>query len=165
MEYERNSADARVDHIRGNAVETEQRLKEKYSDNLELMKKNQEQQLNDLRVAMTKDKNEALAQLRSQAQEKEVGHQQQVEDIVSKYEKRIAELNDQFVREKRARDLREKQVVEGLKKSADQQIEALKVQYEEKNKQTTVAHQTEIREVSRRHKEQIDNIMSNAKKS
>lgn len=163
--YQRDHADRRVNHIKQESNLKDARLREKYNGNLEMMREAYENEIRELRLAAEKDKNEAVVQLKDQMQRKEVEHRRQMADVVAKYEKRLGELNDQFMREKRLRDNREKQLIEQLKKGQEAQIEALRLKYEEQSRQANAQHERELRDVTRRHKEQVDNIMSTIKKT
>lgn len=163
--YKSDSADNRVLTVREKALQEEKRLREKYQANLEVLKEGHESETKDVRFVMEKDKNNSLLTLKDEIQKKEGDHQRQMATLTGKYEKRIAELNDQFVREKRLRDNREKQLVTDLKRAQDSQLEAVKLKYEEANKATNAQHSKEMQDVTRRQKDQIDNIMSISKKA
>jgi hypothetical protein len=163
--YQMSQADTRIKNIRDQSYENEMRLKERYSQNLNVMDKTNDEESRKARLELLKQKDDAVMNVHRQMQESDTEHQQKVNDLVTNYEKKIGALNDQFVREKRLRDNREKQLVETMKKSSEAEKAAMKVQYEEHNRQANTQHEKEMREVTRRHKEQIDNIMATIKKS
>lgn len=163
--YKSDTADTRVMSVREKSLEDEKRLRENYEANLEVLKEGHESETKDVRFGLIKEKNDSMTSLKSEIQKKEGDHQRQMATLTGKYEKRIAELNDQFVREKRLRDNREKQLVSELKRGQDSQLEAVKLKYEEQNKATTAQHSKELQDVTRRQKDQIDNIMSISKKA
>lgn len=165
VESEKLRADTRIEDLMENTYSKEERLKRVYEENLSIMKRKHEDEVREMRIGLIEDKDTAVQSVKERAQEKELVHQRQIEDTVKKYEKRIAELNDQFVREKRLRDNRERQLVESLKKASDSEKEAIALKYAEINKQANVEHQKEMREVSERHKNQVDHIMTIAKKT
>ncbi len=164
-EYQKDLADNRVNTVRVNSQQNEKRLEENYGANINVLKEGYEKQIKDLRLASQEEKAEAIAQMKTIIQKKETDHQAATQVLMQKYEKRISELNDQFMREKRLRDNREKQLVTDLKKSQASELEAVKMKYENQNQQTIAQHDKELQDVTRRHKEQVDNIMSASKKS
>jgi hypothetical protein len=164
-QYQREQTDARISNIRQDANQSEDRLRNNYASNIDVLKEGFEAQLRDVRLAAEKDKGLTVKAMKEEFVKKEVDHQNLLQQTVAKYEKRIGELNDQFVREKRLRDNREKQLVEQLKRGQDAQVEAVRLKYEEQNKAANIQHEKEMRDVTRRHKDQVDNIMSTVKKS
>jgi len=164
-EYHRENADRRVATVRDESLNNEQRLRGKYSDNITVLREGYENEIRELRIAMLEERRALEANLKAEIQKQNVQGEREKQDIVSKYEKQIKDLNDQFVREKRLREQREKQLTEEVDRSKEREKDRLRAQYAEKNKQVVAQHSQEIRDVTRRHKEQIDNIMSNAKKA
>lgn len=163
--FKSDTADSRVLSVREKSLEDEKRLRETYKANLDVLKEGHEAETKDVRFGLLKEKNDSVTTLKTEIQKKEGDHQRQMATLTGKYEKRIAELNDQFVREKRLRDNREKQLVTDLKRAQDSQLEAVKLKYEEQNKAATAQHSKEMQDVTRRQKDQIDNIMSISKKA
>lgn len=164
-EQQKSQADNRVTNIREDSFQAEERLKKTYEQNLELMKKEHAQEIRDLRLQTTIERDKALQSIRAQVGQDTVEKEQKMQETIQKYEKRIADLTDQFTREKRLRDNREKQLIESLSKGKEAEKEALVMKYAKKNQQTEQQHQKELQEISRRHNEQVNNIMSSVKKT
>ncbi|MEK6556422.1 MAG: hypothetical protein AABZ31_14330 [Bdellovibrionota bacterium] len=164
-EFKELATEGRVDLIRNDSITKEKRLRENFQTSVEMLKENKENEAREQRAVQEKDKILAVQGLREQLQRTEGEGQQKLADLTSKYEKRISELNDQFVREKRMRDAKEKQLVTELKKANDAQVEAVKMKYEDQNRQTQAKYEKEIKDVTRRNKDHIDNIMSVSKKA
>lgn len=164
-EYKDNTADARVMSVRERSIKDTERLRDNFVSNLDVLKEGNAAETKELRMNAEVDKQKAVAALKEQITKKEGEHQLQMAAVTSKYEKRIAELNDQFTREKRLRDNREKQLVTDLKRNSEAQIESVKLKYEEANKAQVANQQKELQDTNRRHKDQIDNIMSISKKA
>jgi hypothetical protein len=164
-EFQELATEGRVGLIRSDSINREKRLRENFETNVDLIKETKDNQSREQRETQEKEKIAALQGLREQLQRTEGESQQKLADLTAKYEKRIAELNDQFVREKRMRDAKEKSLVAELKKTNDTQVEAVKIKYEDQNRQTQAKYEKEIKDVTRRNKDHIDNIMSVSKKA
>ena len=164
-EFQELATQGRVDQILNDSQTKEKRLRENFSSNVEVLKEGYQVESREQRLALEKEKSQTVKTLKEQLQRTEGENQQKLADLTSKYEKRISELNDQFVREKRLRDQREKQLVAELKRAHESQVEAVKAKYEEQNRQTVAKHDKELKDVTRRNKENIDNIMSISKKA
>jgi hypothetical protein len=164
-EFQELATESRVGLIRNDSINREKRLRENFETNVDMIKEAKDSQAREQRETQEKEKIAALQGLREQLQRTEGEGQQKLADLTAKYEKRIAELNDQFVREKRMRDAKEKSLVTELKKSNEAQLEAVKIKYEDQNRQTQAKYEKEIKDVTRRNKDHIDNIMSVSKKA
>lgn len=164
-DYHKENADTRIDRIREESFVNDARQREVYDRNVEELKRGHAEEVIQLRLNMNKEKVEQLAAMKAQIQKQEVEHTRKLEDVVQKYEKRIADLNDQFTREKRLSGNREKQLTEALSRASDQDKENLKIKYEEKFQQTLQQHNDEKRRMAISHKEQVDNIMSQVRKA
>lgn len=163
--YTAEKAEERINRIRSGANVNEQKLRENFQANIDVMKQASDEEKREVRMAITKDKNTALQMMKEQAQKQEIEHQRKVTDIISKYEKRISDMNDQIMREKRLRDQREKTLISNLRKQHQNEIDALKLQQEDQNKQAKVAHEREMRDTSRRNQEKLDEVLRAVKKS
>jgi hypothetical protein len=106
-----------------------------------------------------------LQALKLQTQKQEVDHNRRLQDVVSKYEKRIGDMNDQFVREKRLRDNREKQLIKDLQRKHESEKEALQAKYQAQSTQTQLAHEREMQDTNRRSQEKLDEVLSSLKKT
>ena len=164
-DYHKENADTRINKIREETFANDARQREVYDRNIEELKKGHQAEIQQLRLNMNKEKQDQLAAMKMQIQKREVEHTRKLEDTVAKYEKRIADLNDQFTREKRLSTNREKQLTDSLKRAADTEKDILRVKYEEKHQQSLQQHNDEKRRMATSHKEQIDNIMSQARKA
>ena len=164
-DYQRNSADKRINRIRENSFVENDRQYDAYKKNIEEMKKIHKKDMQQARLSMEKEKTKQVAALKTQIQKAEVEHSRVMDSTVQKYEKRIAELNDQFTREKRLSGNREKQLTEAMQRAADSSQEIVKLKYEEKFQKSLEQHNDEKRKMAVSHKSLIDNIMSQARKA
>jgi hypothetical protein len=164
-DYQKEMADSRVENIRTHALNNEEKLRENFQANVNVLRDSNNEEKKDLRLALHKDKEESLQNIKHQVQKQEVTHQRKTQDIVSKYEKRITELNDQFVREKRLRENREKQLVRDLQRQHESEKLALQSKYEAQSKQSQLAHEREMKDVSRRGQEKLDEVLTSLKKT
>ena len=165
QDYTAENAESRINRIRSQADSKEKSLRENFSSNVTVLRTTNEEEKKDMRLALHKETEERLALMKEQFQKQEVEHQRKQADVALKYEKQIESMNDQFNREKRLRDNREKRLVNELKRSHDAQIEALKSKYEDQNKETQVALEREKREVTRRYEEKLNDVLSTMKKT
>ncbi|MEQ1663875.1 MAG: hypothetical protein ABL927_00705 [Bdellovibrionales bacterium] len=159
------NTDNRIDNIVKDFNSKEKKIGENFTENIEVMKLGNEDEKNDIRMAMLKDKIETVTNLKDMVQKQELQQQAKLTETRANYEKRINELNDQFMREKRLRDNREKKLIADMKREHDTQVETLKIKYEDRNKQTNVAHQKELKDVSRRSQEQLMDVTNTLKKT
>lgn len=164
-EYNRVNADSRIQRIQENANEAYNTINETYKTNLDTLKEGNNEEKKDLILKHVKEKNQTESQFKDFMQRQEVTHQRKTDDIVNKYEKRLAEMNDQFVREKRLRDNREKALVNEINRRHEAEIEAMKIKYEDQNKQTSLNHERDLRETQRRSQQKIDEVINAMKKS
>jgi hypothetical protein len=164
-DYQKEVADTRIDSIRGEAIDNEMKLRDYFKSNVDILKSSSEEEKKDIRLAMHKEKEESLQALKQQSQKQEVDHNRRLQDVVSKYEKRIGDMNDQFVREKRLRDNREKQLIKDLQRKHETEKEALQAKYQAQNSQTQLAHEREMKDTSRRNQEKLDEVLSSLKKT
>lgn len=165
QDYLQHEADRRVASVRDVSQNNEVALKNNFEDNLVVLKEGHSDEVSNLRLSLQEEKLKSEQQFKGQIQKQITNSEREKQEIVSKYEKQIKELNDQFIREKRLRDTREKNLTTEMMRAKESEKENLRVQYEEKQKAVTAQHNQEMHDVTRRHKEQIDNIMSNAKKT
>jgi hypothetical protein len=164
QDYTAENAAQRIERIRGESDDKERKLRENFQANVETLKTSNSEEQKDLRTVLHKDKIGSLQQMKSQLQKQEVEHQRKVSEIASKYEKRIADMNEQFMREKRLRDNKEKHVVGDLRRQHANEIEAVKMKYEDQNKQTSLSHDREMKENARRNQEKLDEVLRSVKK-
>jgi len=159
------NTDKRIDGIVKDSNYKEVKLRENYAANIDALKQTSEEDKNEIRLALLQDKVETVQNLKEMVQKQELEKQNKMSETRSNYEKRIAEMNDQFMREKRMRDNREKKLVTDLKRDHDMQLETVKIKYEERNKQTELAHQKELKEITRHSQEQIAELTNTLKKT
>lgn len=163
--YTEEKAENRIDKIRTDALSTEERGNKNYQANLEILKSASDEEKQELRLHLNKQKDTAVSSIKSNAQKQEVENQRRLDEIVNKYEKRIAEMNDRIVREKRMQENHEKTLVNSLKRQHDTEKEALRIQFEEQNKQSNMARDRELQDANRRHQEKLNDVLNSVKKS
>lgn len=163
--YTADKAEGRIEKIRTDAYDTEQRGIKNYQSNLEILKSANDEEKQELRLHLNKEKDTVVSSIKNNAQKQEVEHQRRTDEIVSKYEKRIAEMNDRAVREKRMQENHEKALMNAMKRQHDLEKEGLRVQYEEQNKQSNLARDRELQDLNRRHQEKLNDVLNTLKKS
>jgi hypothetical protein len=163
--YLNENSEARVDKIREDEIAKNQRLSENYQANLEIMKGANQAEKSELRLHMNREKDKAIKSIKDDAQKLEANQQRRIDDVVAKYEKRIAEMNDQNLRERRLRDNHEKAMVNTMKRQHEVEKETLRMQYEEQNRQANQMREREIQDVNKRHQEKLNEVLNTMKKS
>ncbi|MCB0350912.1 MAG: hypothetical protein KDD38_07000 [Bdellovibrionales bacterium] len=165
QDYTAANADTRISRIRDETQETEKTLRDNFKDNIELVREESANEKRELRLALEKDKIQSNQLMKEQIQKQEITHQKEINSIVDKYEKQIADMNDRFTRDKRLRETREKELIKSLGRQKQSEVDALQVQQADQNKQAQLSHQREMKEVTSRYKEKLDEVLRSVKKS
>lgn len=165
QDYTTENAESRIGRIRGDTFESEKSLRTNFKDNLEMMREAAANEKRDLRLSLEKEKVESNQLMKQQIQKQEVTHQRELNDIVGKYEKKISDMNDQFMREKRLRENREKELIKSLGRQKQSEVDALRIQQTDQNKQAQLSHEREMNDVTSRYKEKLDEVLRNVKKA
>ncbi len=164
QKYQEAQGNSRVDKIRGESQNAEIELKSNFDMNTEVQKAGFEEKKKDIVYNLEKDKNSSLSRLHNQALKQEVESQQTLASVVNKYEKRISEMSDQILRERRLRDNHERQVLKGLNREHETEMESLQMKYEDRAKQVEVAHNRDLKDVDRRSQQKLDEVLTSVKK-
>jgi hypothetical protein len=164
QKYQEDQSRGRIDKVRSESVTNENELRGTFQSDLDMQKSGFDEKKKDIIMTSEKDKNSSINRLHDQAEKQEMEHQALLNTVVDKYEKRVADLNDQLIRERRLNDNHSKVVVKDLTRERETDIENLKMKYEERAKQMEVAHQQEMKELNRRQQEKLDEVLTSVRK-
>ena len=161
--YEHDYADTRVNKIRKNEQEQEKLLRNNFDKNVEVQKDAYEDKKRDLVYGLTKSKADALRAIEARAEKQEMENQEQIANLQTKYKARVEALNDQLVRDRREHNLHDQRLVKEMKRQENEELDAQKVKDEEKARVTEMDHEREMKEISRRDQEKLDQLLSTVK--
>lgn len=164
-EQQKMNTEARVEHLLDHKAKAEERLRENFNATLDAVRDESQAEKLSLRGELEKQKNEAIQRVKDQMAKNEISNQRRLAETISRYEKRLAELNDRTMKEKRLTAIQQKRSYEALKKAHQAEIDATRVQYEEKLAQINREHQKEIETLKRRNNEQINEIVQTMRKT
>jgi len=162
--YQVDKTDARVDRIRENSENNEATLHDNFENNIAVQRDGFEDKKRELVYGLNKEHSESLRNIKAHAGEQETAHQQNLSTVIDKYEKRINDLQEQMIRERRMKDNHEKMAVKDVRHQADAELEAQRIKYEDKNRMLEASRDRDIKESNRRNQEKLDQVLSSMKK-
>lgn len=164
-EQQKTQAETRIKNINERAQVHEERLREHFTAAVDNLREGNREEKRDLLAELTREKDEAIQRIKDQMNKNEVRNDQRMTAAINRYEKRLAELQDKFTREKRSNTVNQKRMLETMKKAHDSELEATKAQYEEKLAKITESHREEMEKINRRNNGKMDNLLQNLRKS
>jgi hypothetical protein len=162
--YQNQRAETRIDKIRSEGQAVQDELRSNFDNNIEMQKSGFEDKKREIISNLEKDKTKTVGRIQDQAIKQEVDSQQNLNSVVSKYEKRLSDVNEQLVRERRMHDIHERNGMKELTRQHENEFEMMKMKYEQQAKETQVAHERELRQVERRNQEKLDQVLTSIKK-
>jgi hypothetical protein len=163
-DVQRQQSDTRVKMVKTEADNREQKLREKFDAGIQIMKTGQEDEQKEVVLRLNQEKMTAVQAMKEQIQKQEVENESKLSSIIAKYEKRLAEINDGIVKDKRIKENRERTLVRDMQRQFESEKETLKIKYEEQAKNSELRHKDEIRDVNRRNQERLDEALSIVRK-
>lgn len=158
-------ADARVRHVVDDTEETKARLVELQKDNLIESQRAKQDQIKQVRDAMTDEKNQALNRMQEQIRKQEAQHLEKMTSVVAKYEKQVQSLKDQLVKERKSNEENLKRTVDEMRRANKVALDQADAQNRDRMRQVNLQHTEELRTMSRRNEEKLDQLVGQVKKT
>ena len=162
---EKVQADTRVQRVLTESNNNTERLTTNQREALEMMKIQHTQEQQELRAILMQEKHDAMEALKNQLRDKEAKHIEQVGQMKLKYDKQIGDLGDQLLRERKQHEEYSRRIVADLKRGHDLDMENLNVQYQARIRQIEEAHTKELKAMTRRNDEKMEQLVSTVKKN
>lgn len=162
---EKVQADTRVQRVLTESNNNTERLTVTQREAIEMMRSQHVEEQRNLRMALTQEKDEAVNALKNQLREKEAKHTEQIGQMKLKYDKEIGDLKDLILRERKQNEENSRRIVGDLKRGHDLDMENLNVQYQARIRQIEEAHTKELKTMTRRNDEKMDQLVSTVRKN
>lgn len=164
VDQQKIQADMRVRSIYETTEESKARLAEQQKEVIEAMKFNHGEEIRALRQKMEEENRAAIDNLRDQMRKQEVSHTEKNAVTIQKYEKQIAALNDQMMKERREHDDYIRRTISGMQKEQKLQLEAQDSKFTERARQMQERHAQEIKAESKRGQQKAETLLQTIKK-
>ena len=164
IQQSNQNADQRVERVMTTETDKTQRMQQKYEEARATLQENHHKDILELRENYMKDRDQAINNLKSQMQKREIEHADRMNQIQNEHKKKMAALNDELVKTKQSGDMRNKQLVKDMKRSQETQLESQKMRYEGQLSEAREAHSREIAALNKRHEEQLDQVLNTIRK-
>jgi hypothetical protein len=158
-------ADQRVKHIVETTEQEKGRMIENQAENHMAMQRVKQDEMRELRDALTADKAVAVNKLQAQLQNQEVKHAQRLDQTIQKYEKEILSLKDQMMRDKRLADESLRRTTEELTRQHQINLDQLEAKNRDRLRTVNIQHGEEVRSVNKRHEQRLDQVIGEIKKT
>jgi hypothetical protein len=164
-DHARITADSRVKHVMSNTELEKDRMGEHYDNSKQMMTDSHREELSQIRSITNKQKVDAIEQMKDFMRRQEVGHAEKMAAQQTRFDRDMARLNDELVKQKRENDEALKRLTSQLDRQKNAEIEALNIQNQAKIRKAETQHHEEMRTVNMRNQERMDQLLTNVKKA
>ncbi len=158
------NADRRVKGIIEHTELAKQRINEKSVETAESLRRNHADEIRSLRFQFEKEKNDAINRIKEMAQQREVGHQEQMAQLKNQHQKEILTYQDEMQKLKKSADENLKRTVEELQRAHKLSLEQQEFRHKDKLQSLEVDHSNRLKTLNRRHDEKMDQLSVAMKK-
>ena len=158
-------ADARVKNVIEVVGNEKARTVKNFEGKFDMLRQQQADEVKELQLNHMMSSVEISEKLKEQMRNREAGHQDKLHQVKNKYEKQISELNDKRTLEKRSADETLKRQAEELKRAHHMELEAQQMQFRDKIAKVEQLHDGEMKTVTERHNEQVDQLVGAMRKT
>lgn len=158
-------ADQRIKHIINDTDDQKARLTEFHEENRKALTMTHQDDIQDMRARVDKEKRDAIATMKEQMRKQEIQHQDRMAAQSVKFESEITRMKDELNKLRKAQDEQLKRQAGELQRAHQAELEAQQVQFRDKLSKTENHHTDEIKQVNRKNQERVDQLISTLKKA
>lgn len=158
-------ADARVKSVLNNTEEEKQRLTRQQSEAHDTLRRQQADQLRDLRADADAEKADAVERIKQQAKEKEASHVERLTQLQQTHQRDILALQDQMLHERKAADENLRRTIDDMKKAHKTDLDQQMAKYEERIRMMQNSQSEELRRVNRANEEKLNQLAATTRKA
>ena len=157
--------EARIDHVAGKLSEEKERLSQINEDNHEAAQRSKQQEMKELRSTLETDKRGSVDSMRELMRKQELKHADRMGSVVSKYDKQVQALKDELVRERKLSGESNKRSTDEMQRAHQLEMDQAETKSRAKLNEVNARHEQEVRSVSKRYEEKLDQVLAEMKKS
>lgn len=150
--------DARVKNVISSTEDEKQRLYKLNQDNHEIMQRQQADTVKTVRVNSDAEKADAVERLKDQARQQEIGRADKMASASQKFQKDMATLQDQLLRERRSSDDTLRRTIDDMERGHKTSMDQQSAKYEERIRLLQNQQAEELRRVNRTNEERMNQI-------
>lgn len=158
-------ADARVKSVITNTEEEKQRMARQQSEAHDSLRRQQADQLRDLRADADAEKFDAIERIKQQAKQKETAHTERLSQLQQTHQRDILALQDQLLHERKMADENLRRTIEDLKKAHKTDLDQQMSKYEERIRMMQNTQSEELRRVNRANEEKLNQLAATVRKA
>jgi hypothetical protein len=156
-------SDVRVKSIHGDAEESKARVMEHEQVVHETQQKENKESLRNIRVTVDSEKRDAIERIKELSRKNDIAHAEKLAEVGTKYEREIATLQDQLVRERRVGDTQSRRMIDEMERSHKSEMDQQMAKYEDRLRTVQEQHQEELRRVNRMSDEKVQQLLNTRK--
>ena len=165
IELKDNLSERRVEHVIGEATDEKARLTQLNEDNHQAAQRSKQDEMKALRSTLESDKRGSVDSMREMMRKQELHHAERMGSVVAKYDKQIQSLKDEMTRERRLGTETTKRSIDELRRAHQLDMDQAETKNRAKLTEATARHEQEVRNVSKRYEEKLDQVLAEMKKS
>lgn len=158
-------ADVRVKNIIADTEEEKQRLARNETEAHDTMRRQQAEQLRDMRTQTDAEKAGAVERIKERAKQKEVAHAERVAQMQQSHQREILSLQDQMVRERKAADENLRRTIDDMNRARKNELDQQMAKYEEKIRVMQNTQRDELHRVNRANEEKLSELAATTRKA
>ncbi|HAG91328.1 MAG TPA: hypothetical protein DCL41_05625, partial [Bdellovibrionales bacterium] len=151
-------ANQRVKNIISDTELSKQRIIKNSQENIETLNQAHVEEIRKLRFEFERDKQQAILALKSQAQDREVKHHEQMVQMQAEHKSEIIKLQDEMREMKQQAEMKLKKTVEDLQRAHQVAQEQQEYRHKDKLQSMEHAHTTQMKNLRRRNDEKMDKL-------
>ena len=127
--------------------------------------RNKEEELRAQRIQLEAEKNQTIERMQDMLRKHELHNTERMNIIVNRYEKQIQILKDQLLREHKSNDDNVKRLTDELARTHKMEMDQVEAKNRAKLRQLNDMHAQELRSLTKRNEERMDQVIGELKKS
>ncbi|MCB0414778.1 MAG: hypothetical protein KDD50_10620 [Bdellovibrionales bacterium] len=141
------------------------RINEGYQQSITSLRNSNDEEKVQIREHLASEHNDSVNNLMKRVADNDIKHAQKLSQTIEKYESEIDKMKAESTINKKRAEFRAKKTIDNLQKDHQVQLDALRLQYEQKLAEVKDHQRQETEQMNKRHKEQVDNLLTVIRKA